>query len=312
MKCDLCGFQKYQKISDHTRYVKNDVLKCLNCSLVFLGHMKDKKGSIKYYRKDYRTKNSFPVQTPQEHFKDSLSKKDAADRLWWITSYLRRKGAKVLEIGSASGKLLKAMKDYGLEVAGVEITKAYVTFSKTKLGLKVFDKPLEELGLNKQFDLIVSFHCMEHLRNPQETFGAIQKALKPGGIFMGEVPNQDDWRISIFENQAVKRFHYDPDHNFYFSPKTLTAYLEKNAFTIKTLESVERYGTLLQLQRIMSGQYDQPIEKILTRDIYAKAKTDIRVNRIYNAREKLFDGLLAQAVNSKLLGNCLRWVAAKQ
>jgi len=186
-----------------------------------------------------------------------------------------------------------------------------VKYSRS-LGLRVLDKSLIHLKLDSEFDLIVSFHCLEHISNPTETFAAIKKALKPNGVFMGEVPNQDDWRISMFDSVVVKRFHYDPNHNFYFSPEMLSNYIKKSGLALKNLETVERYNTLTQLTRILSGEYDKDeIKSSLNRDIYANVKKDIRINQIYNDKEIYFQKILEEAINKNLLGNCLRWIAKK-
>ena len=90
--------------------------------------------------------------------------------------------------------------------------------------------------MENEFDLIISFHCIEHISQPKKTFQAIQKALKAEkqNLFMGEVPNQNDWRIQIFNSPTVKRFHYDPCH-YYYSPQTLSAYLKATGFEIEQL-----------------------------------------------------------------------------
>jgi len=129
---------------------------------------------------------------------------------------------------------------------------------------------------------------------------------------MGEVPNQDDWRLKIFDNEIVKRFHYDPNHYYYFSPKTLKSYLERCGFGKVILETVERYNSLIQLRRILSGEYNQKnVEEILRRDIFAKPKDDVRLPHFNNRQESEFNRIFGKAVDDELMGNCLRWQAKK-
>jgi len=311
MKCDFCGSIKNKKIFDYTRYIKNDVMECLDCALVFLKNIKNEDESIDHYKHNYRTKSNFPVHTPEKLFNNPICLKDTIDRMKWITNHFNHKSASVLEIGSASGLFLDAMKKEGFNVTGIELTYEMVKYSRG-LGLKVLDKSLTHLKPDSEFDLIVSFHCLEHIINPTETFAAIKKALKPNGVFMGEVPNQDDWRISLFDNVVVKRFHYDPDHNFYFSPGMLKNYLKNSGLTLNYLETYERYNTLTQLKRILSGEYDsRKVDNLLNRDVYTSGDKDIRVNQTYNDKEIYFQNLLEDAINKNLLGNCLRWIATK-
>ena len=110
----------------------------------------------------------------------------------------------------------------------------------------------------------------------------------------------------------MKRFHYDPNHNFYFSPETLKNYFKKSGLVLKNLETYERYNTLTQLKRILSGEYDtNEIESSLNRDVYTNADKDIRINQTYNDKEIYFQKILEDAINKNLLGNCIRWVAIK-
>ena len=174
-----------------------------------------------------------------------------------------------------------------------------------------------------EFDLIISFYCIEHISQPKKTFQAIQKALKAEkqNLFMGEVPNQNDWRIQIFNSPTVKRFHYDPCH-YYYSPQTLSAYLKATGFEIEQLVSVERYNSLKQLKRILSEEfvserinpsmlYRYRIKEILNQDVFACPNENDRFSQNYDTFSKLFKPILGVGINSKLMGNCLRWVSYK-
>ncbi len=99
--------------------------------------------------------------------------------------------------------MLKKLEELGAEVVGIELDEKYSKFSRN-LGQKVFSDPLEKLDFSGEFDVVVSFHTLEHVYSPKETITAIFKAIKPSGFFLGEVPNQHDWRIQIFDNEVAK------------------------------------------------------------------------------------------------------------
>ena len=127
---------------------------------------------------------------------------------------------------------------------------------------------------------------------------------------MGEVPNQDDWRLKIFDNEVVKRFHYDPCHNYYFSPKTLSKFL--NLWSNVSLETYERYNSFIQLSRIISGEYNKKyVDEILKKDIFPKKNKDVKISNFNNMKETEMNKLFGNAVNNELMGNCLRWIAKK-
>lgn len=310
MSCNYCKGTEYEVVAEYTRLEKNDVLICKSCGLVFLDIKKNKKDIERFYFSEYRKIPTLPVQSAQEHYSDKVTQYDSEARISFISDHIDIFNKNILEIGSASGSLLNKLSEYGArEAVGIELSKEYAEFSHNR-GFKVFTKSIEELDISEEFDVVVSFHTLEHVFDPMAVLKAIYRALKPGGCFLGEVPNQYDWRIRIFDDEIVKRFHYDPNHYYYFSPVTLKNYLETCGFNKIRLETVERYNSLLQLRNILCNK-EKNIKSVLEKYIFPKSEKDeVRLppdNRI----ESEFNRLFAKSVNSELNGNCLRWVADK-
>lgn len=312
MKCNLCNSDDSDIIYGYTRLKKNNVLKCKNCGLVFLELNRTKENVESYYEKEYREIDELPKQTPEEMFNDPVIRNDCDNRLEWIEErYGDLKNKRILEIGSSSGYFLDVMRTNGANVEGIELTKNYSDYSK-KLGFKIYNESIENLNLNEEFDLIIMFHTLEHVFDPMSVIRAVNRALKRDGVFMGESPNQKDWRIEIFNNEGVKRFHYDFNHYYYYSPDIIRRYLKICGFKEERLETVERYNSLEQLRRILTGEYEQKsIEEILKRDIFAKPEDDVRIPKKENKKEIEFNKMFEIGVNNRLMGNCLRWFARK-
>jgi 2-polyprenyl-3-methyl-5-hydroxy-6-metoxy-1,4-benzoquinol methylase len=321
MMCNYCGSVEHIIITRYTRFEKNNVLQCKNCGLVYLETKKDKKEIESFYSSStYRNIPTSPKQSPEEHFYDKVTIHDIEDRIKFISNNIKIKNKKILEIGSASGGLLKKIQEYGAkEVIGIELDEAYAKFSQ-KNGQNISTTSIEELNYKNEFDTIVTFHTLEHVYNPKAVFKSIYIALKKNGCFLGEVPNQNDWRMQIFDDEVVKRFHYDPTHYYYYSPTTLRNYLEKSGFTKDSpkkdniqLETVERYNSLRQLKNILCNKKDEKnVEKNLRKHIFPKNKKDeVRLPDINDRMEHTFNRIFEIAVNSELMGNCLRWLACK-
>lgn len=271
-----------------------------------------KKTIEKFYRREYRDVSTLPRKTAEEMFNDPVIRQDCDDRIAWIKKrYGDLNGKKVLEIGSSSGYFLEVLSSAGANVYGVELNEEYGDYASS-LGYAVIQCPVEDLGFLDEFDLVVMFHTLEHVCDPMAVIQAVHLALVDGGSFMGEVPNQDDWRIKIFDNEVVKRFHYDPNHYYYFSPVTLNNYLGKCGFDRVAFETVERYNSLIQLRRILCAKYNNDnIDELLNRDIFADSDHDVRIRRSGNRHEINFSDLFGECANDKLMGNCLRWSASK-
>lgn len=317
MNCNLCGSGKNIIIHRYTRFEKNNIKMCTVCGLVFLDlDLKKPKERESVYTKEYREADTLPKISAEEWFTNPVIIQDCKNRMEWISKqYGDVRGKKILDIGCSSGYFLKTLFSASANASGVELNESCSDYARS-LGFTVYSKTIESLGFKDEFDLIVMFHTLEHVFDPISALRAIHTALKRGGVFMGEVPNQHDWRIRIFNNEIVRRFHYDPFHYYYFSPGTLTEYLRKCKFINITLETVEKYNSLIQLRRILSGKYNakdaDDADRILKADIFANSDRDVRIHHIYNRQETEFNRMFEKGTNSELVGNCLRWTATKR
>ena len=312
MICNYCGCEEYDIIARYTRLERNNVLQCKNCGLVYLEIKKDKKEIESFYSSsEYRKDATMPVQSAEEHFYDKVTQHDTESRILFISNNIDISDKKILEIGSASGGLLEKLLDYDAkEVIGIELDKEYSKFAQER-GFKVITRSIEELNFKEEFDAVVSFHTLEHVHDPMAVIKAVYAALNPDGSFLGEVPNQNDWRIQIFDDEIVKRFHYDLNHYYYYSPAILKNYLETCGFNKIQLETVERYNSIVQLRNVLCNQYSEKnVEKILQKYLFPKdEKDEVRLPDLDDRIRCEFNRIFEKGVNSELMGNCLRWVA---
>ena len=313
MICDYCCGEEFSLVTEYTRFEKNNVLRCQGCGLVYLETNRDQREVESFYASGYRQTPTLPVQSAEEHFHARVTQHEAENRIQFISSHLDLPDRRILEIGSASGSLLEKLREHGCrEAIGVELDEEFSKYARGK-GFQILTRSVEQSGFKEEFDGVVSFHTLEHVYDPLAVIQAIYRALKPGGCFLGEVPNQDDWRIQIFDDEVTKRFHYDPNHYYYYSPKTLGNYLQAGGFVNVELATVERYNSLRQLKSILLRQ-ESPgdIAEISSKYIFPQSDRDeVRLPDFNDKIETTFNRLFAGGVNAELMGNCLRWVASK-
>lgn len=97
--------------------------------------------------------------------------------------------ARILEIGCGTGHNLKMLGRFGT-VEAVEIDPAASALAERRLGRKVINAPLPELGgiPEAAFDLVGAFDVIEHIPDDGAAVAAIASRLKPGGRLVVTVP----------------------------------------------------------------------------------------------------------------------------
>jgi SAM-dependent methyltransferase len=134
------------------------------------------------------------------------------------------RGRRVLDLGCRSGALTRHLLE-GNEVVGLDVDEAALA-KAAALGIQTVVADAEEpLPFpDASFDAVVAGELLEHLRFPDALVAEVRRLLRPGGVFVGSVPN-------AFRLQSRLRFlrgrppEDDPTHLRLFSPAALRALL---------------------------------------------------------------------------------------
>lgn len=253
MKCYLCEKENLKVIRNNLRHnIRRNVLKCETCGLVFL---EPKQGDLSdYYKEEYR-KLYTPVIGKELDSKETFDiylpfQKRKIDAL----KHILKPDMKVLDIGSSTGHFLYTMREHVGEVIGIEFNKENVEFSNKKLGIKTYNKPIEETDIpEKSFGLITIFHVLEHMPDPLSFLNTVKRYLKSDGFVCVEVPNVEDALIALYKSKAYADFWYREPHIFNYSASTLTKMMDKVGFTGK-VKTVQRYNFLNHLHWLMKKE----------------------------------------------------------
>mgnify|MGYP001603133097 FL=1 len=140
-------------------------------------------------------------------------------------------------MGCRDGVITKYFVE-GNDVTGVDIDSAALENIQKNLGVKTlhFDVQSDDWPIQPEsFDAVVAGELLEHVYFPGEIIKKINKVLKPGGLFIGSVPNAFALKNRIKYLFAVKRGTplEDPMHINQFSWQELEAILSKNFSEVK-------------------------------------------------------------------------------
>ena len=180
------------------------------------------------------------------------------DRITGI-SHLLRSGMRILEIGCADGEFGAKIKELiDVHYVGLEISP------DASLAEKRLDQVHRMQACDLEtapFDLLLSFHVLEHLPHIQMEVTHWRRLLKTDGRLIVEVPNRAGHPL-ISQDQH-------PEHIHQFSPTSLTILLEKADFapihmSTGHFESIV-YSDGLRIEAQGSLNPEQKIKQLLTR-----------------------------------------------
>lgn len=117
-------------------------------------------------------------------------------------------GASVLDFGSADGEILLSLRRArpDLKIYGLEPGSNYAAANAEKFD--GFYSSIDELPAGQQFDLITTYHVIEHLYNPVEILGILSDHLKPDGRLLFATPCQDHYYVTGIGNYHIGHLHH--------------------------------------------------------------------------------------------------------
>lgn len=97
----------------------------------------------------------------------------------------------VLDFGCGNGGLLNHLAKHAARIEGLEINPEAARIARTS-GYIVYSR-LAEIPATTCYDVIVTNHVLEHVRDVPGTLEHLRERLKPGGQLVAKLPI-DDWR----------------------------------------------------------------------------------------------------------------------
>jgi len=134
--------------------------------------------------------------------------------------------AKLLDVGCGRGTYLLFLKKHRPDIIteGVDRTIEYVELCRA-YGLNVKLGDAENLDYkDKTFDVVTSFHVLEHLKDDRNALDKLLKIAKIRVILI--LPKTI---VSLNQLASIERYHYIP----YYTPLTLTRLLKGFKFKIE-------------------------------------------------------------------------------
>lgn len=123
------------------------------------------------------------------------------------------RGEKLIEFGCATGAAANLLADFGFNVYSTDISGYAVRLAKKHYpDIKFSLQDMQELFTrDRNFDIVVAFDVVEHLKDPMIALMNAHKILKPGGTIILTTPNDykhmsnDPTHINVKKPEAWKK-----------------------------------------------------------------------------------------------------------
>jgi hypothetical protein len=166
--------------------------------------------------------------------------------------------------------------------------------------------------------VITFWDVFEHLVNPREVLEKARSLLTDDGLVAIEVPNIR----SLYSRLLGRRWWYDFEHVFYYSPRGLLHLLEEAGFSpvlvesdnfnLLTCEGIARLGLLGPDAVWGRTDTDETSRILITIRRMVQRQRSGLVGRMFRGIMRFPNAILNRAVNSFLLGDQLRIFARKK
>jgi len=209
---------------------------CDACKMIYHFPPFTEEEEILFYKKEFekymetRSAQDKDWSGPEKHF--TSNQREVERRIPFLEPYLAKE-QKILEIGCSSGFMLNALKEKGIDVYGLDPSEGFIEFVKAK-GVQVY-KDLKGLQKNHdiQFDLIIHYYVLEHIRNPIEFINQYMELLNATGKMIFEVPCATDPLIDLYKVPAFDKFYWSVAHHWYFNRESLKEVLKKTGYNFE-------------------------------------------------------------------------------
>lgn len=229
--CLLCGSSRLDPLIeiDGAR-----VVECVACKLGILAARPSEAQLTALYQEAYFSAHSIGYAKDETDAQRGV--RGQRKRVTWIKGCVPR-GARLLDVGCASGYFLAAAQQSGFEVEGVEVSTWASEEAKKRFNVRVTVGQIHDVpGPYPRFDAVTMWHSLEHARDPQATLDVAYRLLKPGGVVAIELPNY----------QSVDARGYGPAwsgwslpyHFWHFSPTSLSTLVRRCGFDVRMIKTL--------------------------------------------------------------------------
>ncbi len=221
---------EHYRCTAHT-HLKPNVYRCIKCDHYFITQP-----SAEILQESYEEVEDFEYLQNIE-----IKRKTFAQAYNKITRYLEDSNV-LLEVGSYAGIFLKELQSHGFQALGVEPSYWGSEYAISQ-GLNVLQGTFENIHdkIKNDFDMVVSWDVLEHVKDPVLFMTLLSKKVKSGGYLSISTLDRDALIVKLLG----KRWPWIlPMHLHYFDKRTIKSLGERNGLQLVETGPHVHYATL--------------------------------------------------------------------
>jgi len=235
--CDLCGAENPRFVLESPG-LDGPLVECVKCNFRYVG----KRRSGLTFGTEEPGETEKKIRAANTQFRNLRLEEEhrlALLNAHWRLDLIRkrRSGGKLLEIGCARGDFLSIARE-AFDARGVE-PNPDLADSASRVA-PVYRDIIERTPWTG-FDVIATFHVIEHVDSPRGFVEAAAQRLNPGGLLVIETPNIDSMPFHFLK---AKWRQFIPEHYYFFTPRTMTRLLVDQGLKVENCTSIGKHASL--------------------------------------------------------------------
>jgi SAM-dependent methyltransferase len=247
VRCNLCGgddtrlyFEQNDRRYRETPRDTFTLVRCESCGLIYLNPRPTTESILLFYPAKFYDGLDEPheMRAPQRRrWRRLLDVRALRGRLALrekvqIVARCHRQQGNLLDVGPGRGGFLRAMKDLGWSVTGVDISTDMCEHIRKRHGITCIASDFATLSYPaNSIDVVTFWASFEHQRDPASALDLCRSILTPGGSVVILVPN-----ARSIEERLLKCVDPNPidvpRHLYHFSEETLRLMLRRKGFAV--------------------------------------------------------------------------------
>lgn len=200
--CWVCGAKERRNLGERHRM---EIVECENCGFMFPNPRVAESEIGRLYSSQYWNVHQRVSNLATLRDRALYDYHNALSRVFLVKAY--RSNGRWLDIGCASGALVKRAMEHGYKGVGLEISADVADAGKELFGVKIVTGRIETAKLATQsFDVVTMFDVFEHLYEPDRAMQRIRRVLGRGGVLIIETfrTDCDDFRSKGLDHPDCK------------------------------------------------------------------------------------------------------------